>query len=51
MVTVQTRTDRSIRERPGGPEWLSKAAARPVPRLLAPERPPQDPYVSEKLPI
>jgi deoxyribodipyrimidine photo-lyase len=48
---VQTRTDRSIRERPGGPEWLAKAAARPVPRLLVPERPPQDPYVSEKLPI
>jgi len=48
---VQTRTDRSIRERPGGPEWLAKAAARPVPRLKVPERPPVDPYLTEKLPI
>jgi deoxyribodipyrimidine photo-lyase len=48
---VPTRTDRSIRERPGGPEWLAKAAARPGPRLSIPERPPEDPYLSEKLPI
>jgi deoxyribodipyrimidine photo-lyase len=48
---VQTRTDRSIRERPGGPEWLAKAAARPAPRLSVPDRPPMDPYVSERLPI
>ena len=48
---VQTRTDRSIRERPGGPEWLRAAAARPGPRLHVPERPPEDPYLSEKLPI
>lgn len=48
---VQTRTDRSIRERPGGPEWLTKAAARPAPRLSVPDRPPTDPYLSERLPI
>ena len=48
---VQTRTDRSIRERPGGSEWLAKAAARPAPRLSVPDRPPMDPYVSERLPI
>ena len=48
---VQTRTDRSIRDRPGGPEWLAKAAARPAPRLSVPERVPQDPYLSERLPI
>ena len=48
---VQTRTDRSIRERPGGPEWLAKAAARPAPRLSVPDRPPTDPYVNERLPI
>jgi deoxyribodipyrimidine photo-lyase len=48
---VQTRTDRSIRKRPGGPEWLAKAAARPAPRLEVPNRPPEDPYLSEKLPI
>ena len=48
---VQTRTDRSIRERPGGPAWLAKAAARPAPRLLVPERPSEDPYLSERLPV
>jgi deoxyribodipyrimidine photo-lyase len=48
---VQTRTDRSIRKRPGGPEWLAEAAARPAPRLEVPNRPPEDPYLSEKLPI
>ena len=48
---VQTRTDRSIRQRPGGPEWLANAAARPAPRLEVPACPPMDPYVSEKLPI
>ena len=48
---VQTRTDRSIRERPGGPEWLAKAAARPAPRLSVPDRPPTDPYINERLPI
>ncbi|PAX08495.1 deoxyribodipyrimidine photo-lyase [Sphingomonas lenta] len=48
---VQTRTDRSIRERPGGPEWLRKMAAREGPRLQVPETPPVDPYLSEKLPI
>ena len=48
---VPTRTDRSIRERPGGPAWLAKAAARPGPRLAVPERPPEDPYLSERLPL
>ena len=47
---VQTRTDRSIRERPGGPEWLAAAAARPAPRLAVPDQPPVDPYLTEKLP-
>jgi deoxyribodipyrimidine photo-lyase len=48
---VQTRTDRSIRERTGGPEWLAKAAARQTPRLSVPPQAPTDPYLSEKLPI
>ena len=48
---VQTRTDRSIRERPGGPEWLAKAAARPAPRLSVPDRPPMAPYLDERQPI
>ena len=48
---VPTRTDRSIRERPGGLDWLRAAAARAGPRLDVPERPPEDPYLSEKLPI
>jgi deoxyribodipyrimidine photo-lyase len=48
---VQSRTDRSIRERPGGPEWLANAAARPAPRLHVPQGPPADPYLSERLPI
>jgi deoxyribodipyrimidine photo-lyase len=48
---VQTRTDRSIRDRPGGPEWLAKAAARSAPRLFVPDEPPSDPYLSETLPI
>ncbi len=48
---VSTRTDRSIRERPNGPAWLKAAAARPVPRLAVPERPPVDPYLTEALPI
>jgi deoxyribodipyrimidine photo-lyase len=48
---VQTRTDRSIRDRPGGPEWIARAAARPAPRLRVPDRAPEDPYLSEALPI
>ena len=48
---VQTRTDRSIRERPGGPAWLAKEAARSAPRLSVPEQVPVDPYLSERLPI
>jgi deoxyribodipyrimidine photo-lyase len=48
---VSTRTDRSIRDRPGGPEWIAKAAARPAMRLSAPAEPPTDPYLSEQLPI
>ena len=48
---VQTRTDRSIRERTGGPEWLAAAAARPAPRLQVPEAVPADPYLSGKVPI
>ncbi|WP_267389250.1 deoxyribodipyrimidine photo-lyase [Sphingomonas sp. GC_Shp_3] len=48
---VQTRTDRSIRERPGGPEWLAKAAARAAPKLSVPEQVPEDPYLTERLPI
>lgn len=48
---VQTRTDRSIRSRPGGPEWLADAAARPAPRLAVPDRPPEDPYLTDKVPI
>jgi deoxyribodipyrimidine photo-lyase len=48
---VSTRTDRSIRERPGGPEWLQKAAARAGPRLAVPELPPFQPYLTGELPI
>jgi deoxyribodipyrimidine photo-lyase len=48
---VQTRTDRSIRGRPGGPEWLRSAAARPAPRLAAPAQPPQDPYLTGTPPL
>lgn len=48
---VTTRTDRSIRERPGGPEWLRQAAARVGPRLNVPDAPPSDPYLTGKLPI
>jgi deoxyribodipyrimidine photo-lyase len=48
---VSTRTDRSIRERPNGPQWIAAAAARPAPRLTVPDKPPVDPYLTEKLPI
>ena len=48
---VQSRTDRSIRERPHGPAWLRTAARRPIPRLSVPEAPPSDPYLSGRLPI
>ena len=48
---VQTRTDRSIRERTGGPDWIARAAARPGRRLQVPPTPVLDPYVTEKLPI
>jgi deoxyribodipyrimidine photo-lyase len=48
---VSTRTDRSIRERPGGPEWLRKAAMREGPRLKVPDVPPVNPYLSGELPI
>ena len=48
---VQTRTDRSIRERPGGPDWIAQAAVRKGPRLEVPAGPSKDPYLSEILPI
>ena len=48
---VQTRSDRSIRERPGGPDWIKKAAVRRGPRLKVPPGPSTDPYLSETLPI
>jgi len=48
---VSTRTDRSIRERPHGPAWITAAAARPGPRLDAPAEPPSDPYLTGALPI
>jgi deoxyribodipyrimidine photo-lyase len=48
---VSTRTDRSIRERPGGPEWIRKAAAREGPKLSVPATPPPDPYLTSNLPI
>ncbi|CAA9527503.1 MAG: Deoxyribodipyrimidine photolyase [uncultured Sphingomonadaceae bacterium] len=48
---VATKSDRSIRERPGGPEWLARAAARPVPRMSVPDAAPVDPYLSERVPI
>lgn len=48
---VQLRTDRSIRDRPGGPERLRSAASRARRTLDVPEAPPVDSYVSGKLPI
>ena len=48
---VQTRTDRSIRQRPGRPEWIAKAAARAGPRLSVPVGPVTDPYLKENLSI
>jgi len=48
---VQKRTDRSIRDQPGGPAWLAEAAARPGPRLSVPDSVPKDPYLTERLPI
>lgn len=48
---VQKRIDKSIRQRPAGPEWLAQAAARNGPKLKVPVEPPRDPYLSEKLPI
>ena len=48
---VASRTDKSIRARPNGPQWIAKAATRPVRRLDVPETPPDDPYLTEILPI
>ena len=48
---VASRSDRSIRGRSGGPEWITSAAARPVPRLKTTNLPPVDPYLSETIPI
>jgi deoxyribodipyrimidine photo-lyase len=48
---VQKRTDKSIRQRPGGREWLAEAASRKGPKIKVPAGPPADPYLSEKLPI
>jgi deoxyribodipyrimidine photo-lyase len=48
---VQSRTDRSIRDRPGGPEWIAQAAGRTAPKLQTPMAPVTDPYLSERLPI
>jgi deoxyribodipyrimidine photo-lyase len=48
---VSTRTDRAIRERPGGPEWIRKAASRKGPSLDVPQTPPADPYLTGSLPI
>jgi deoxyribodipyrimidine photo-lyase len=48
---VANRTDRSIRERPKGLEWIASAASRPAFRLMVPHAPPTDPYLTEQLPI
>jgi deoxyribodipyrimidine photo-lyase len=48
---VSTRSDRSIRERPNGPEWIAAAASRPTFRLTVPDKLPVDPYLTAKLPI
>ncbi len=47
---ISTRSDRSIRERPNGPEWIAAAASRPVFRLTVPDKPPTDPYLAAKRP-
>ncbi len=48
---VSTRTDRSIRERPNGPEWIAAAASRPALRLPVPDKLPIGPYLTMNLPI
>ena len=48
---VSSRSDRSIRGRPGGPKWIGSAAARPVQRLEVPDSPPLDPYISKTIPV
>ena len=48
---VSTKSDKSIRGRSNGPEWLVAAAARPVPRMSVPAAVPVDPYLSENVPI
>ncbi len=48
---VQNRTDRAIRKRPGGSEWLAQAANRKGPKLEVPAGPNVSPYLSENLPI
>ena len=50
ILGVSTRSVQMY-EGQGGPEWLRRAAARPGPRLAVPDRPPVDPYLSERLPI
>jgi deoxyribodipyrimidine photo-lyase len=42
---VATRGDGSTRTREGGAVWLAKAAARPVPAVLIPEKLPRERYV------
>jgi len=48
---VLDRTDRSIRQKPGGAEWITLAARRRGPSLGVPAGPIVDPYLTEKLPI
>ncbi|PSJ36852.1 deoxyribodipyrimidine photo-lyase [Allosphingosinicella deserti] len=48
---VQTRTDKAMRKRPGGTEWIRAAAARERPTLAVPGAPPSAPYLDETVPI
>lgn len=48
---VSSRTDRSIRGRPNGEEWIATAAGRTAPRVGVPDAPPEDPYLSGEIPL
>lgn len=48
---VSTKSDKSIRGRENGPEWLAAAASRPVPRMSVPDAAPVDPYLTDTIPL
>ncbi|MBC3941566.1 deoxyribodipyrimidine photo-lyase [Sphingomonas albertensis] len=48
---VPTRSDGSTRHRPGGPDWLQAAAARPRPDATVPDGLPTELYLTGKPPL